>query len=960
MADTKFFSDMLPFFYRIPVLYVDVGAHKGEMYKLALQSGLAISEAHLVEPNQRSSKALRELLEQTEFSKKKSHIYPLALGSRAGRVVMCDGDDMTKVVDQHEAEAEAASNVFEAEVLTLDNLSRVFTRQHINILKVDVEGFELEVLGGATELLGTSSVDVIYIEAGLDPLNKRQIYYRNIEDHLNKFGYRLFKIYEQTNDWQTDSPLLRRVNMAFMSAQFVRDNPYRLSKDLFNLQSTLQKERANSEKSLQGERTRAEEAEEARMRLERTLQEERTKAEEAEEARMRLERALQEERTKAEEAEEARMRLERVLQEERVKAEEVLQDALEKAERSLQDSLKAANELVRTETVERVKSHLSYRIGSEIIQSRSPMRFVGLPWRLIKAYSSFKLRQSNISQGDKIGSDESASGAHIKKSIFGNRVNKDKISKQSIVKTKKKIFSTKSLTASELSAENFRSTKGQFGQYAVVAMIEKQRQAVIDDLDEDEYQFYILSLCDCREYQRCAAVFEQRYGNSSLAELSSLKVEVLNSYIRSLLRSARWEFALEFVEGLIQSYPDQWQYWFFKGYIQAGHNSSQARISLRTAIRLGDKSPKNLLLIYLTLLKEKKFISEINADIGALGANGLRNLGNHDSMFFIRSTVALDRGAQDIALRELNAYLGRHGLSKIRLRNPDYGFGIDNFISAQQIKPIVKGPLLSVLMTTYNSSRFLDIAVASVVEQTYRNLELLIVDDCSSDDTREKLADWERRDSRIRVLHNQHNVGTYGSKNLALLFARGDFLTCHDSDDWSHPEKMARQMECILDSNAIACTSKWVRIDERGYFESMRWGEMLHLNASSLLYRREVVDAIGYYDTVKTGADTEFQQRIVHKYGLSSIKHMPFCMAFGRSHSESLTRLGSLGFDEFGASPLRQQYWAAWGAWHRQVIIDGREQFYVGFPPMQTRQFQVPAEILPDWRLVRLNVEAAR
>ena len=72
MADTKFFSDMLPFFYRIPVLYVDVGAHKGEMYKLALQSGLAISEAHLVEPNQRSGKVLRELLEQIEFSKKKS------------------------------------------------------------------------------------------------------------------------------------------------------------------------------------------------------------------------------------------------------------------------------------------------------------------------------------------------------------------------------------------------------------------------------------------------------------------------------------------------------------------------------------------------------------------------------------------------------------------------------------------------------------------------------------------------------------------------------------------------------------------------------------------------------------------------------------------------------------------------------------------------------------------------
>jgi hypothetical protein len=590
---------------------------------------------------------------------------------------------------------------------------------------------------------------------------------------------------------------------------------------------------------------------------------------------------------------------EKALQEERIKFAKALQEERAKHEQILGEHMEASKNLILFET-ERIRSHLSYRLGKEILQSNSVFRVINLPWRIFKAYSDF---------------------------------------------TEKKI--------------SFKKIKGNKSSYSVVALIEKQLSLGVNELDEGEYATYIKSLYACKEFQKCIDLFEQRYGNAELFRLHDLRPGVLDAYVKSLLRLDRWEFALQLAKSLTNRYSGQGKYWSLLGFIQVGQQPSEARMALRNAIQLGSKVTSDVPLIFGSLLKENRPLQEIESDLNALSGRHSLSKAMKDNLSFLRSSVALNQGNDEAALNELNAYFSRYGLTSLKFCGAQKIFGINSFLAAEKVRPVKKGPLLSILMTTYNSAEFLDVAISSVTGQTYGNLELLVVDDCSSDSTREKLEEWKKRDSRVRIFHNLNNVGTYASKNLALLFARGEFITCHDSDDWSHPQKLALQMDYLLSSNAVACTTSWIRMNERGYFEPTRWGALVHINPSSFLYRREVVETVGYYDSVKVGADSEFQQRVIHQYGTDVVAHIPLCLAFGRSHPESLTRSGSTGFGQFGESPLRQQYWGSWGSWHRQVLNDSEQRFYIPFPPEQARTFTAPSEILTTSELINENIRAA-
>jgi glycosyltransferase involved in cell wall biosynthesis len=123
--------------------------------------------------------------------------------------------------------------------------------------------------------------------------------------------------------------------------------------------------------------------------------------------------------------------------------------------------------------------------------------------------------------------------------------------------------------------------------------------------------------------------------------------------------------------------------------------------------------------------------------------------------------------------------------------------------------------LVTVLMPVYNGERFLREAVASVLSQTHRDLELLIIDDGSTDSTAEILNSY--RDSRIRVVRNNTNLKLIRTLNKGLDLASGSFVARMDADDVCFPKRIERQLDWFTRYPELeACGAFAIRIDEAG------------------------------------------------------------------------------------------------------------------------------------------------
>lgn len=125
---------------------------------------------------------------------------------------------------------------------------------------------------------------------------------------------------------------------------------------------------------------------------------------------------------------------------------------------------------------------------------------------------------------------------------------------------------------------------------------------------------------------------------------------------------------------------------------------------------------------------------------------------------------------------------------------------------------------VSIIMPTYNCGKYIAEAVASVVNQTYGNWELWIVDDCSTDDTKQVLLDF-LKDSRIRYHCLEQKGGPAAARNYALQRVDGEYVAFLDSDDLWHPEKLEKQLEFMKsrkDENCWFSCSAYSKIDSAG------------------------------------------------------------------------------------------------------------------------------------------------
>ena len=103
-------------------------------------------------------------------------------------------------------------------------------------------------------------------------------------------------------------------------------------------------------------------------------------------------------------------------------------------------------------------------------------------------------------------------------------------------------------------------------------------------------------------------------------------------------------------------------------------------------------------------------------------------------------------------------------------------------------------PKISIITPAYNCEKYLEEAVNSVLSQTWQDWELLIIDDCSRDNTYACMQEIAKQDQRIRIFQNSRNLGAAGTRNYGIRQAKGQWIAFLDSDDLWHPEKLTKQM----------------------------------------------------------------------------------------------------------------------------------------------------------------------
>ena len=271
--------------------------------------------------------------------------------------------------------------------------------------------------------------------------------------------------------------------------------------------------------------------------------------------------------------------------------------------------------------------------------------------------------------------------------------------------------------------------------------------------------------------------------------------------------------------------------------------------------------------------------------------------------------------------RLLNAHLAAHGLAPVR-RQPETA--APSPLTAESTLPAgtITGPLVSVIMPAYNVEGRIGPAIASLLAQTYRDLEILVVDDASTDGTTAAAERAAADDPRVRVLRLEQNGGPYVARNRALAEARGLFVTCHDSDDWAHPERIARQVAPLLRFPWLVCTtSNWVRVTDEGTFYARPIYPLCRLNPASPLFRREAVVArIGSWDPVRAGADSEHLARLKLAFGPLPCRRVTKTLTLGAHRPGSLMTDAQTGMDNGAMNPDRLAYWESWSARHRRML----------------------------------------
>lgn len=211
--------------------------------------------------------------------------------------------------------------------------------------------------------------------------------------------------------------------------------------------------------------------------------------------------------------------------------------------------------------------------------------------------------------------------------------------------------------------------------------------------------------------------------------------------------------------------------------------------------------------------------------------------------------------------------------------------GVSSFLASSTSTPHI--PLVSVIVPAYNAEAYIAITLNSVLSQTYKNIEVVVVDDGSHDGTAHIVKTIAQRDSRVTLLR-QVKSGVAAARNLAIQKSRGEYIAPIDADDIWYPQKIEKQLHCMLYAGAgTGLVYSWsVHIDNRGLltggynaftiegnvFQALIFANFIG-NGSVPLIRRTCFERVGWYNTkVEPCEDCDLQLRIAKSYKYRVVK----------------------------------------------------------------------------------------
>jgi len=422
---------------------------------------------------------------------------------------------------------------------------------------------------------------------------------------------------------------------------------------------------------------------------------------------------------------------------------------------------------------------------------------------------------------------------------------------------------------------------------------------------------------DLKGYLRL--LYEEGFVEPVIQDFERLYIETDNKYVR---RAVAWELLFWHANKQTKVGAEQALLYFFDACYQE-----------RDPKKLQEKAiVASECMVHLQLYKEAEKLLHI-----------VQQLENNDNVLLAKANASKDILKR---IHLFNTVYTKHNLEPIVLKDEDVSFPYAK-LDAKGSDTINHEEKVSIIVPAYNAEKLIHITLDSLIKQTWQNIEIIVVDDCSSDRTYDIVTRYQKQDKRIKLYQTPENSGAYTARNIGLSHASGNFVTINDADDWSHPRKIEIQMKhLLLHEDVIANTSQLSRVTENlfAYRRGTR-GTYIFSNMSSLLFRKkQVMEKLGYWDSVRFAADGEFKRRLQRVFGKEAIvdlKTGPLSLAL--QSEQSLTASSAFGYHGafIGA---RKEYVESFQRFYHQT-----DSLYYPYP-LKERLFPVPKPMLPTYK----------